>query len=93
MLELVVRKWRITRGIPGGCHCWFDPTSEGIRLYRLPHLVGEGVSAESSEVAVGGGDGYLDKVGSVSAYEPSPGEYDQDRFEQFSLLEEETELP
>ena len=34
--EISVRLWRMTRGIPGGCHIWFDPAVESVRLFRVP---------------------------------------------------------
>ena len=95
-LEIVVRNWRITRGIPGGSHVWFDPACELVRLYRIPLLdqrrdPSEGRSLEGLE---GKGDsGYLDKVVSVSASESSRVQGDEDRYEQTNILDEDDGLP
>ena len=35
-VQLTVRSWRITQGVPAGCHCWFDPKTEEVRLFRIP---------------------------------------------------------
>jgi len=92
MFELVVRNWRITRGIPGGCHLWFDPSVEAVRLYRIPPSDSDEVGAGSA-VDEGGESGYLDKVASVSECGPGLVQGDSDRFEQLSLVKDEDELP
>ena len=92
-LEMIIRGWRVTRGIPSGAHVWFDPKCENVKLYRVPLHDQRGSSADAPEVDEGGDTGYLDKVVSVSASGPGLGELSQEDFEQFGLLEEESELP
>jgi len=69
--EIPVRTWRISQGLPSGMHMWFDPSTEIVKLFRLPPLDSE-LAAELyvDDVLDGGGRPvYLDKVGSVSAVE------------------------
>ena len=68
-VEILVRAWRVTRGEPSGSHLWFDPSTEFVRLFRLPPPDGEDGLSEL-EVAEGGESAYLDKVSSVSVSEP-----------------------
>ena len=93
MIEMVIRNWRITRGIPSGSHMWFDPSCEYVKLFRIPHLDGEAVPGGLPEVDEAGGSGYLDKVGSVSADGPGQATGDSDRFRQVRLFKEESDLP
>ncbi len=93
---MIIRGWRVTRGIPSGSHVWFDLSCERVELFRIPPSEQQRDLAEvkiSEGLAAEGEAGYLDKVVSVSEYEAEAGEYDQERFEQFSLLEEQDELP
>ncbi len=68
--ELLIRSWRITRGVPLGVHVWFDHTMEYVRLFRRD-------PSDSDEVSRGidgvvdrwVANGELDRVGSVSAGE------------------------
>ncbi len=92
-LELVIRNWRIVRGIPSGRLLWFDDKCEAVKLYRIPPHDGEEVSEEMRIVAMEGDAGYLDRVGSVSASEPGQASGDSDRYEQLEILEEDLELP
>ncbi len=92
-LELMIRNWRVTRGIPGGAHVWFDPNCEVVRLFRIPHPDGEGVPAASALVAVEDGFGYLDKVVSVSADGPGLAGDASERFEQTVIEELDDGLP
>jgi len=92
-IELIIRNWRITRGIPGGRHCWFDPTCEVVKLYRLPRSDSEEVGDLPERVDKGERTGYLDKVVSVSAVEDEDEGSAEERFEQGSFLEQEDDLP
>ena len=69
--EVVIRNWRMMKGIPSGMLCWFDPKCESVKLFRLPTPVSEEVSIglEVEGVDKWGESGYLDKVGSVSELE------------------------
>jgi len=94
-LDIVIRNWRITRGIPSGLHVWFDPSCESVSLHRIPlhdqRRSLEGLAPKGVDMV--GDAGYLDKVASVSASGPDRASGDSDRFEQVSLLEEENDLP
>ncbi len=80
--ELVVRSWRITRGDPEGCHLWFDPRREDVRLYRLPPPVGVvDITDVRTGLAQQEGAGYLAKVGSVSASGPGLAKLTQEDFD------------
>ena len=91
--EIIIRNWRITRGIPAGSHVWFDPKCEGVKLYRIPPRDGVVVSEDPGDLAEEGDSGHLDKVVSVSASGLGLAMGDSDRFEQVELLEEELDLP
>ncbi len=93
MIELVIRCWRITRGIPGGSHIWFDPKCEAVKLYRIPPSEQQKDLSEVGEVDDGGDPGYLDKVDSVSENGPDRAIYVHDRYEQLSVAESDPELP
>ncbi len=70
--EMLIRNWRIMKGIPLGMLIWFDPSCERVRLYHSEQQSFDDDFWDSPE----GVDkpeefGYLDKVGSVSASESS----------------------
>ena len=92
MNELVIRNWRVTRGVPLGAHLWFDPVREEVRLFRLaPPPDSEGVSEFETALDAEEKIGYLDKVVSVSASEDGDGDvYDG---KQISFVEDDAELP
>jgi len=93
MVELTIREWRITRGVPFGTHLWFDPSRETVRLYEL--LPGDGeVAPDASEgVDIGERVRYLDKVGSVSGND-GDGDACVQKYEQISFIpEEKSDLP
>jgi len=93
-VEVTVRMWRMTRGIPGGQHVWFDPSEEYVRLFRrIPSRDGDGVEDSSEGLDSQGGSGYLDKVDSVSADGQGRGYDEEDRYEQLIFLEEDDQLP
>jgi len=93
MLEIVVRTWRVTRGIPGGVHVWFDPAVESVRLFRTPTSEQRSLAAQV-RASVDGGDpeDYLDKVGSVSVSE-TEAELASDRSEELLMPGGHPELP
>ena len=95
MGELTIRNWRITRGIPGGSHIWFDPKCERVKLYRIPSADGEGALSEleADLFATEGESGYLDRVASVSASGPGLAVDEKGDFKEFGLERLETELP
>jgi len=90
--ELIIRTWRVTRGIPSGSHVWFDPSTEYVRIYRRPPSDSDEVDDSHEGVDMEGRSGYLDKVGSVSA-DGQRAAGDSDRYEQYILFEEEDVLP
>ena len=65
--EILVRSWRISEGESSGSHCWFDPCTEYVKIFRLPPPVSEEGLELMPPVAREGEPSYLDKVGSVSA--------------------------
>ncbi len=93
MIEMIIRQWRVSRAEPSGQMLWFDPSCEAVKLYRIPHRDGDVVAPGPTEIDDREGSGYLDKVGSVSAYGPGLAEHGSDRYEQLDFLEEEDELP
>ncbi len=78
-LEIPIRMWRMTRGIPSGSHVWFDESRESVKLYRIPPPDGEVALEDDGGVALEGESGYLDKVGSVSASGPDRARDDSSR--------------
>ena len=93
MVEMVIRTWRLTRGIPAGSHIWFDPSCETVRLYRTPPRDGNVVADVAAWVDREREFGYLDKVVSVSASEPGLASDDSELDEEFRVLKEDPELP
>ena len=92
MVEKILSSWRVTKGDPSGFHVWFDPATEHVRLYHgPPRLRSEKIDARPV-VDEGGELGYLDKVVSMSENEPEA-ELAPNRFEQVSILEEDSDLP
>ncbi len=91
MVEMIIRNWRITRGVPGGMHMWFDPSCEVVRLHRIPSSDSEEASDLLEGVDRPEGFGYVDKVGSVSADGQGMGE----KFQQIeiSFIGDEDDLP
>jgi len=91
--ELVIRTWRITRGVPLGSHVWFDPQCEVVKIFRRSPLDGEVVKLPSVDgVDKGSQYGYLDRVISVSAAE-TEAELALKRYEQLDFPEGNDELP
>ena len=92
--EISVLSWRVTRGIPGGVHVWFDPTRESVRLFRVPTDEQQELGTTlHSELAEGEDGSYLDKVGSVSASGPGLAELTEDDFTEGPAPDEELDLP
>ena len=93
--ELAIRNWRMSVGIPHGVHLWFDPSVESVRLFRSSPADSALLKAEESvrdAVAEGEDSGYLDRVGSVSAYGQA-GRPVAAIGEQLRLFDEDPELP
>ena len=92
---LTVRSWRIVQGIPSGLLCWFDPSCEEVRIYRTAaRLSSEDAGIDQAhDLAKQGQFGYLDKVGSVSASEPSRVSDDSSRDQMIFSFEEAEDLP
>ena len=65
-----VRSWRVTGAEPRGLNVWFDPDSEYVRLFDIPHPDSDEGRRFLERVAVSGIRSYLDSVGSVSADGP-----------------------
>ncbi len=82
-VELTVRSWRITRGVPLGAHCWFDPSCEIVRIFSTHH------DGEVHGLDKGPDFEYLDSTVSVSASEPSRATVDEERYPQLGLFEDE----
>ncbi len=70
-VELVIRNWRVTRGVPRGAHVWFDPGCEVVKLFSTlaPDSVRSVGDQPPSGVDKAQGSSYLDTVISVSAPE------------------------
>ncbi len=91
--ELILRAWRVTRGLPRGSHVWFDQEEEYVRLFQIPPRDGQEARPRIDEgVDRDGGSGYLDKVGSVSASGQEQ-ECHVDGCKEGSFFREEDELP
>jgi len=68
--RIQIRGWRVTQQEAGGLSVWFDPSTEFVRLYRLPLHNGEAAPEQLAEgVDTPGESGELDKVVSVSELE------------------------
>jgi len=91
-IELTLRTWRMTRGIPKGTHVWFDPSVEYVKLFRLPPRDGEEAVDSLEGVDSRGEIGYLDKVVSVSADGQMRAD-DPSDYEQGLLFREQDDLP
>ena len=70
MVELVIRMWRVTRGVPSGSHVWFDPSCEAVKLYRIPLHEQQQATRSDEGLADRGENGELDRVVSMGASEP-----------------------
>ncbi len=91
--ELVIRNWRITRGVPRGAHVWFDPECEVVKLLSIPPLDGVvPIDADPVGVDKAQGSSYLDMVSSVSACEDE-GETFVQKNKQIDWVEDLDELP
>ncbi len=92
--EITVLSWRMTRGVPGGVHIWFDPTRESVRLFRVPTSE-QRSSGEALHVGVDsqGGSGELDKVVSMREDGPGPEQYVQDDFNGLDEVKPLPDLP
>ncbi len=92
-MEIPVRNWRVTRGIPSGAHVWFDPEREAIRLYSTSVSEPE-TSLSALGVDMGAIRRYLDRVVSVSGLESEARVASDDLIESTELEELSTmELP
>ena len=42
--RIPLRSWRVTEATPSGCHVWFDPLRESLRLFELDPPTESGVA-------------------------------------------------
>ncbi len=90
--EKVICNWRVCAAEPSGLLVWFDPARERVRLYELPHSDGVVDPEDITEVDVGWGGEYLDKVVSMRAVEAEAEPASLDEGEQ-GVFEFEDPLP
>ena len=92
-MELIIRNWRISCGIPRGKHVWFDLTCEAVKLYRLGPLDSEDVLLGYCGVARVAQIGHVDTMVSVSGSEQEQEPLASERFEQLDWTDCPDELP